>query len=439
MATPAARCIQGFLLCLVPVLLISAVSFQVHGEQSRLRDRVREALPSIESGGSSGDAWSDCMVLSGIVAPVAGLIEYAGSPPVVPNDPCPALHEMLVTGGTAGLGHYDRQWLGTIYLTTIGLGIFDLSTLRLIYRTLLVLAIACFGLAGFPRLAPDLRLAPALVAAGLLAGTGLERFGGDVNSAPGYFVPLFGLAAFLALSRGPRDAGKAAWLGSIIGTLSGYYDLLCGGIPLSLSLAILTTYLLWQNQDAGIRSVQGLIKDLAVVSVAFFLSVVALVALKLLYVTTLLGHANAIAEFKGELLWRTSEDGVTGTRLAAAAAVLAKLLGKAPPAFLFGRYGAVVTYVLGAVSWIAALLGAARRYAASRDLDAAARFIGPLLAAAVVPAWFMLFLSHGFIHAWFMTRIVCLVPSLGVAAAWMVFAQRARSPHPFLVRHAPHR
>jgi hypothetical protein len=428
--TPALRWIRGLFLCIATFFLISAVSFWVHGDQSRLRDRVKDGLPAIETGEASGQPWVDCVVLSGIVAPAAGLVDYIGSPGTLSDEPCPSLHDMLLTGDTTGLGPYDRYWFGSIYLTTIGLAVFDLATLQLVNKALLILSIASFGLAGYLRLGQDLRLAPVIVAAGLLAGLGIGKFGGDVGSAAAYHLPIFALAGFLALSQGPGDAGKAAWLGGIVGALSGYYDTLSGGIPFALSLCILTYFLLWQNQVGATRSLRELIAEFAIVSIAFFLSVVALVALKLFFAAIILGHPHAVAQFKGQLLWRTSADGLGGTRLSAAATVFAKLLGKAPAAFLFGWYGALFTYVLGAVSWIAALLGAMHRYASSRDAAGAARFIGPLLAAGVVPAWFILFLSHGFIHASFMTRVVCLVPTFGIAAAWMVFAQTRRTPDP---------
>ncbi|MFO1055866.1 MAG: hypothetical protein U1E53_02745 [Dongiaceae bacterium] len=424
---PAVRWVQGLILCAVAFFLISAVAFWVHGDQSRLRDRVKDGLPAIASGEASGQGWADCVVLSGAVTPAADLIEYAGSPWVIPEEPCPTLHETIVSGGTPGLGHYDRYWFGSLYLTTIGLGIFALPTLQLVYKALLMLSIAGFGLAGFLRLGHGLRAAPVIVSAGLLAGIGIQRFGGDVSSAAAYFLPLFGLTAFLVLSRSPLDAAKAAWLGSILGALAGYYDLLCGGIPLALSLSILTYYLLWQDQDARLRSLAGLVTELAVLSMAFFLSVVALLALKLFVAAVILGHPHAIAEFRGQLLWRTSGDRVGGTRLSGTATVFAKLLGDSPSVFLLGWHGAVLAHGLGAAAWIAALLGATRRYAASRDRDAVARFIGPLLAAAVIPAWFTLFLSHGFIHSWFMARIVCIVPTFGVASAWMVFARAQAS------------
>ena len=165
---------------------------------------------------------------------------------------------------------------------------------------------------------------------------------------------------------------------------------------------------------------------------SFFLAIVALVVLKLFIATVILGHPHAIAEFKGQLLWRTSEDRVGGSRLAAAAALFAKLLGEAPGVFLLGSYGALVAYCLGAVCWLAALCMAARRCAGSHDATAAIRFLVPLLAAAVVPAWFFLFLSHGFIHAWFMTRIGCLVPGIGAAAAWLAFSRPGRAAPPAL-------
>jgi hypothetical protein len=417
---------RGLILCLVPLLLVALLALAVHGGQARLRAHLAQGLPEVMSHQTSGDAWSDCVVLSGVISRSPSALDYLGSLRVPQLDPCKPLAQAMAEPGLAEFGTYDRYWLGPVYLVTIGLGLLDLATLQQVYRGLLLLAIASFGLAGLVGLTGRLRAVPAIVAAVLLAGIGIDRFGGTVSHAPTFIVPLFLLAGFLARTR-PPDLAIAALLGCSAGTLTGYLDMLYGGIPFALSLALLVYALRWQNGRPAGASGWSLLAGMATVAASCFLAVVALVALKLFVTVALLGHATAIAEFKGQLLWRISGDRVGDDRLAGLATVVAKLLGKSPPLFVLGETGAVVTFGFGIAGWLAALAATARRYARSRDPEDLLPVLAPLLAAAVVPAWYTLFLSHSFIHAWFMAQLLCLIPALGLAAAWLALAPAGRA------------
>lgn len=413
------------------LFLLNVAGAISHGDQARIRADLREGLPGIETGRTSRDAATDCVVLAGVVTSSASPFAYLLSPRNILWDfrhrqNCDNLERLLTGDSTIALTNYDRYWFGSVYLSAVLLNFVSLSTIQLIYKSLMVLSIAAFGLAGL-RLKQPLRLPLALVSLGIFAGAGVASFGGHLGHSPVYFVGLSIIAGFLSRPNKPLNIRRAASFGAVIGAVAVYFDLLAGGIPFLLALSIFSYYLLWQQASPSNRGVFGLFAGIAGVGLAFCLSVVALVALKLLAVQAVLGHSHAVAVFKSQLLWRMSEDRIPSTGIAAILYVLERLWENRGPVFFGGRTGADVVFVIGAAGWLAAGVGAARSYCGSRNVADLLPIAVPLLAASVVLAWFAAFQSHSVIHAWFMARILCLIPSFGLAAAAMVYAQSAPS------------
>lgn len=421
----------GFVATAVLLLLLNIAGVIAHRDQAGIRAHILQGLPGIETGQSSRDAATDCVVLAGVVAGTSSPFAYLLSPKNISwdfaqRDTCHNLRYLVAGDDTIRLVNYDRYWFGSIYLGVLMLSFFTLSTVQTIYKVMTVLSIVSLGLVGL-RLKPPLRLPLILMSLGILAGAGVASFGGNLGHSPVFFVGLTVIVGFLSFPNRLWNVGRAALFGAAVGAVAVYFDLLSGGIPFLLALSVFASYLLWQQAARSGRDVLALSAGIGAVMLAFCFSVVALVALKLFVVQAALGHFDAVATFKSELLWRMSDDKIPATGSAAIAYVLRKLWEDRGMVFFGGKTGADVVFVIGALSWLGAGVGAGRNYLASRDVADLVPVGVSMLAASVVLAWFIVFQSHSVIHAWFMVRILCLVPTFGIAAASMVYAQTEAS------------
>lgn len=423
----------GFVATVLLLLLLNGAGVIAHRDQAGIRAHILQGLSGIETGRSSRDAATDCVVLAGVAAGAPSPFAYLLSPKNIAwdfanRDTCHNLRYLVAGDDTIRLVDYDRYWFGSIYLGALLLSFFSLSAVQTIYKVVTVLSIVSLGLVGL-RLKPPLRLPLSLISLGIFAGAGIASFGGNLGHAPVFFVGLAVIAGFLSFPNRPWNLQRAALFGATVGAVAAYFDLLSGGVPFLLALSVFASYLLCQQAAPSGRDVLALSAGIAAVMLAFCLSVVALVALKLVVVQAALGHSDAVADFKSELFWRMSDDKIPATGIAAIAYVLRKLWEDRGMVFFGGKTGADVVFVIGALSWLGAGVGAGRNYLASRDVADLLPMGVSLLAASVVLAWFIVFQSHSVIHAWFMVRILCLVPTFGIAAASMVYT-RAEASEP---------
>lgn len=421
----------GFVATVVLLLLLNGAGVIAHRDQAGIRAHILQGLPGIETGRSSRDAATDCVVLAGVAAGASSPFAYLLSPRNIAwdfahRDTCKNLRYLVAGDDTIGLVNYDRYWFGSIYLGALLLIFFGLSTVQTIYKVTTILSIVSLGLVGL-RLKPPLRLPLVVMSLGIFGGAGVASFGGNLGHSPVFFVGLTVIVGFLSFPNRPWNVERAALFGAAVGAVAVYFDLLSGGIPFLLALSVFASYLLCRQDAPSDRDVLALCAGIAAVMLAFCFSVVALVALKLFVAQAALGHSDAVATFKSELLWRMSDDKIPATGIAAIAYVLRELWADRGMVFFGGKTGADIVFAIGALSWLAAGVGAGRNYLASRGVADLLPIGVSLLAASVVLAWFAVFQSHSVIHAWFMVRILCLVPTFGIAAAAMVYVQTAAS------------
>ena len=409
----------GFVICAIALSLLEIASSSSYENKAKTKAHIEVGLHDIENSKTSKDGWTDCLILSGTFAPNLNLLEYLGSPKAIIDKPCTGLDAAMINTNDAVWTSYDRYWLGSIYLATLVLDYFDASTAQHIYKFALVLAIFCLSFAGF-KLRHNLRIPLAIVCLGILAGAGIDAFGGHFGHSPTYFLPLFIFAAFIIFPFKILTIRETAMFGAVIGAITCYFDILSGGIPFTLSLTIFIYYLLWLNSSTQSRGGKNLFIGVTVLCIAYILSVVALVVIKLFIATSVLGHSDVLQVFKGQLLWRmsTSETNANG-RLTAIGMVTQRLWEYRSNVFIGGAQVGDIVFLVGGIAWFVALFVTWFNYRVTRNSGEVLYFIIPFVGAMVIPIWFLVFSSHGFIHAWFMTRIVCLVPAFGIASAWM--------------------
>lgn len=417
----------GFVICFILLFLLSVASIPVHDDHAIIHANITAGLRGILNSKTSTDNWTDCLILSGALAPNSNILEYIGSPLLIIENPCIGLDAAMRNINDAVWHSYERYWLGSIYLATIALGYCDVSVVQKIYKFAMVFSLFCLGFAGL-KLKRDLRTPLLVVCLGVFLGSGINAFGGHLGHSPTYFLPIFALAIFIVFPFKKFTVNETAIFGAVIGTITGYFDMLSGGIPFTLALSIFIYYLLWANSPSHNQDLKGLFLRIMVLIFAYVLSIIMLVAIKLFVATALIGHTDAFETFMGQLIWRMSGDGTNADNRLAATGVLArKLWVNRGNVFIGGALGGSITYLLGGCAWIVTLSATWYNYKVSRNLADVLSFLMPFLAAMVVPLWFMVFTSHGYIHAWFMTRVVCLVPVFGVASACISLGNMRRN------------
>lgn len=417
---------NGFALCCALFFLLSLASFNSHQRQDEIRSHLVEGLHELTT--ASRDAWTDCLAVSGAVAPTQTPIGYMLSPKVFLGtafeSPCSQLTNYISGNAQSEFQNYARYGLGSVHLANIFLSKFDLSIVRDMYKWILVASFVLFAVVGF-RINRSIGTAFAMASFGMFSGVGINAFGGHLGHSPTFFIPLIVIVLFVAKPLKISGTGNAVFFGSVIGALTWYFDILSGGIPFTLALSIFVLGVVRVNDSESRIACKNLIIliDVIAMTSAYVASVIALVIIKINAESVLLQNINVFATFKGQLLWRLSSDGIGDVGINAVWLVYQKLLLSSWDVYFFGSTGATTALVTGLISWlIAGWYVWCSATTGKADCTTRLNFVIPLFAAMVVPIWFAVFRNHGFIHAWFMCRVLCVIPAFGFAAAWLSYS-----------------
>lgn len=417
---------NGFALCCVLFFLLSFASFNSHQRYDKIRNHLLDGLHDLTI--DSHDAFTDCLAASGAIAPTQTPLEYMLSPKVFLGtnfeSPCSQLVNYMSGNTQNEFRAYARYALGSVHLVNIFLSTFDLSTVRQIYKWTLVASFVLFAVVGF-RINRSIGTSFALASCGMFAGVGVNAFGGHLGHSATFFIPLIAIVLFVAKSPRISGIGNASLLGSVIGALTCYFDILSGGLPFTLALSIFVLGVIRVNGSKNGVACNNymILGDVITMTLAYVVSVIALLAIKIFTEIVLLRNINAFAEFRGQLLWRLSSDGIGETGVDAIWTVYQKLLMSSSDVYFFGSAGATTILFAGFLSWCIAGWYAKHCYRTGKNNKSTSlNFFIPLFAAMVVPVWFAVFRNHGFIHAWFMCRVLCVIPAFGFAAAWLNYS-----------------
>ena len=204
----------GFVFCIILLLLLSIASLPAHDDHAKIHANITAGLRDILNSKTSTDNWTDCLILSGTLAPNSNILEYIGSPLLIIDKPCIGLDAAMLNINDAVWQSYERYWLGSIYLATIALGYCDVSVVQKIYKFTMVFSLFCLGFAGL-KLKRDLRTPLLVVCLGVFVGSGINAFGGHLGHSPTYFLPLFALAVFIVFPFKKLTVNETAIFGGI--------------------------------------------------------------------------------------------------------------------------------------------------------------------------------------------------------------------------------
>jgi hypothetical protein len=255
----------------------------------------------------------------------------------------------------------------------------------------------------------------------------MTSFGRNLGHSPTFIIPLFAVGLLLFSTRWSRDWRYLAFYSSAVGVLTVFYDDLSGGIPFVLSVYLFSYSIVRLSAGHAPPSLLGLARDFAIIGSSFLIAAVFLIAIKLVLAILIAGDYGPAAVFRGQLGWRMSHADVPGGESYAVALleVARRLWFARAVVFFGGEKVANWFFVLGAVAWLSATAMAFMQCRNTGIPTPLLRVAAAVAAAAVIPAWFMAFPSHAFIHAIFMTRIIGVVPALGIAVLAATLVARA--------------
>jgi hypothetical protein len=365
----------------------------------------------------SKDAWTECIILGGAIAPRSSLGRYIIDPLVAGlDDPCEALLGAIRADTPTVWEDYPRYWLASVPLTTLALAGFGFQGAHIFFLAMLVISLSSVGVASFARLrCATSRRASAIVLVGAAVGGGVAGFGGHLGHGPTFFAGMFCLATALSIySCISRRSVAIAF--SALGTVTAYYDLLSGGIPFIFAIAIFLHLLLLSEARNHAPKAAEVAASVMTAGVAYGGGIIVPIVLKILVLRYGLGQTDVITKFYSQLMWRLSDDQVGASGGVAAWNLAVKLWGSRPLVFIGGAPVSTMFYLAGLAGWLAALGLALMTWLRRGQTAALMAGLAPLVGAGVVVVWFLLFTSHGYIHSWFMTRVMSLVPAMGMAA-----------------------
>ena len=375
--------------------------------------------PILVNPGWSSDSFTECIILSGTIAPKPSLVGYLIDPMViVTNDSCGTLKE-TITSTAGNLPHwntYRRHMLGSVPLTTLALAIFGFDATRLLFALLSAASLLSVAAAALMRLhSASFRAAAVVLIAGVAVGGGFSAFCENFGHGPPFFVGMFGLSVMLATySCAVRQSVAIAF--AVLGVMTLYFDLLLGAIPFVFAIAVFMHLLMWFDKCGGPRGLLETASSLMVAGAAYACGIILPLGLKIIILQYGLNYSDTVEVFYGQLAWRLSNDYVGATGIMGIRNVIVRLWEGRSLVFFGGTTVATIFYHVGLASWAVALVLTAGTWLRRRQAADLMALAPPLMGVGVVVVWFLLFTSHGFVHSWFMTRVMSLVPTMGMAA-----------------------
>jgi putative flippase GtrA len=375
--------------------------------------------------------YNDCLILSMALLRGPDPLTDALAPRIPVKDPARTGHasicgmlEALATGerGRIETVPYTRYWHGLPALSALLLAGMELDTLRQAFKwtfRLLLGGIALLGLILGSRASTPAERLP-LLGGAVIAGSLLLFWGGDYFAQSlTDFLPallLSGALAVLMLTRPlacslPGLAAFAAAFGA--GTI--YLEFLSGPIP--LGAALLTAML--ALHAAGTLPWQAALLRLGIALGAYCGAIVCTYLLKTLATASVLGD-GVFGDTLRNLALRLSASAPApaGADVADQALGLIDLINAlrwSLPGIAWGS--SLAGYLLMTIALVQLAVGLLWLLSRGRRMGALALpLAGVLASAAVIPCWYLLFMNHSVVHAWFMVRLLVWP----IAAGWLV-------------------
>jgi hypothetical protein len=347
--------------------------------------------------------FNDCLILNMITDERGSNLERSLSPIhgfSGGGSPCDALANPPTGTADPLEDNYHRYMHGTAAVDTFLTAAFGIGMVRNIFAFSLMLASAGLAVAGLGLGARALGREDRgnALKGGMLGLTGLcyalffglGSYGYSLAHPPTDLTLLAYL--WVALLVDFRKLSMPAWVGlhALFGVLIMWFELLHGGIPLSIGAALIAWSAYAWGSDARAMMWRGLVS-----AVVFFAAATAAFVMKVLVTVVVFGP-----EILGSFSESLSERMGVASPVAMVQAILANAhyvgAGSRPLGIVLIA-AAVVGVVLSALAW--------RKRLAARTADgwAAAVLLGG--AALVILGWCVVFLPHTTLHAFFMVRI----------------------------------
>jgi len=401
-------------------VFIGYLSTTVAHNSEKIRAHIKEDIINVVAARSSGDIHTECLTISGAIAPNNESRTYILDPKMlVSSDPCVGLQDTLRDQPNVAWVSYSRYWMGSTFLCLLLLNSFNLSSIHILYMSLITISLALLGVSGFVGLRKDLRIPLLVASVGIYAGIGVRLFGGHIGHSPVYFLSFFALAALIMVRFKTIGQREASIIGCVLGSVSGFYDILSGAIPFFAALSLFVYYLLWKSHASKESTFKDLFFCVAVLMASYLGAISVILGIKLIGFLTILHRPDALTDFVTELALRMSSDGVPGNEASNIFYVFRRLWWNNGNVYIGGQMSSNVAFLTGALSWALAAILSLIIFIRTRRFDRIMDFVVMLMSSFLIIIWFLVFRNHGYGHAWFMTRIICIIPTFGIVAALM--------------------
>lgn len=375
-----------------------------------------------------GDTFTECaMMETQMLRPPGAIWQALDTKLRLPprEHPCDTLHTMMFgtpaqIAAAPQVSSYVSYPQGSRHLEALVFSVINYSKAVILYDALSYGSLALLLAAMVWRdRKTALVLAPVPIV--LALAFSLHIFGGNLAHAPGFFAGWLMLALLVAAKPWFEPPYRRAALIAAAGVVTTYFDLLSGSIPTILALAIVLNHFYFvadtRQQPAYFMRAMGT----GIAIAASFVATNVMVNLPRLWLLAASGVETG--NFRGGLLSRMSD--LAGEMPVSFAMNVAALFAQRHQMTPGGEPLASWVLITGALCWAGVLASAAIK----RLPDPAGTLV--LAAAAAGPiAWYVVFPSHTYIHAWFMVRLLALPCAFGMAAAMLTAKGWCVAPRP---------
>jgi hypothetical protein len=444
----------GGLIFLSAAFVMAAISSQV--DKMIVQNKVADAIRTLEiqypgefniDDKRGIDTYSDCSILQSVILDHGRLwsdmfdtLVYNFGSRIHPCDVLVDKFGGYTSAPSVDLSSYHRYWFGSVVIARIALGMTGVSIK--VYRSLmlmlswfaLVLLVATFFLAYG---SVSVVFLPLFISVGV--GYGLPIMGQSIAHAPEFIVGLLFLSTYCVVKVQQFSLRPRAIFYSVLGSVCVYFDLLDSTVVLVAILlccqlsAPYAARLLKPNNAQTAPSDTALAREIVLNSSFVVIGGCVAIMLRILGYS-IISHTNAldvatawISNLSGYIIFG-SLSGWGETWGETAQPSLYRLVGRLvthrqiPFHGVFSKGAADSFYVLGFAAWAIAMGLCWKLH--RKGVSPVAVALGFVMAAALVPAWFLAFERHTLAHVWMTGRLVTLFCGLGmslaVLAGWAV-------------------
>jgi hypothetical protein len=237
----------------------------------------------------------------------------------------------------------------------------------------------------------------------------LHQYAGNMLWAPGFFVSFFVLAFFLGAKESLRPWSRRVVFFAALGVVCAYLENLQGVIVVTLSFAIVLNHFFyrresdWRSASAEVLGIFG----------CFLASYLCVTFLRLALISTFLTAGWQI--FAGGLAFRMGNSLPEAPHITITDMLMSLWNARAE---MTGNQSLATALLVGSgIAWCIAMVFLIIRQTTARAID----FGIVATAACGIIAWYILFLSHTYGHAWIMIRLMAVPIGLGFAALLISF------------------